>query len=102
MSEEGKDLVAWQSGPEWSPVVPDSLSKCVSCDEVAVVETIETETFPYGVGEEQVMLSALVPVFSCRACGEQWTDYRGEELRDQTVRRHQADVGSEIVKGSKA
>lgn len=83
------ELIESQSGPEWKPHVPDKFELCDCCGEVAVVETIEDESFVYGDGEERAMLTAVVPVLSCQACGMQWTDHRGEALRDAAVQEHQ-------------
>ena len=82
------ELTESQSGPEWEPHIPEKFELCDCCGEVAVVETIEDESFTYGDGEERAMLKAVVPVLSCRACGMQWTDHRGEKLRDAEVKRH--------------
>lgn len=53
---------------------------------------IETEnkehTFPYGVGEAQEELSAIVPVRVCKSCGFQFLDYLAEEACHDAVCRH--------------
>ncbi|NTF17966.1 hypothetical protein G6L37_06085 [Agrobacterium rubi] len=94
------ELIATQSGPEWEPHVPDSIQHCDCCEEIAVVETTELERFQYGDGDGAVLLEADVPVMSCRACGIQWTDHRGEELRDAAVKTHLATVANMEAEGS--
>lgn len=66
---------------------------CDQCGkEHAVTETMQWERFPHGAGGtdiiDHVVLKAYVPVISCEACGEAWTDYRGEELRDAVSQRY--------------
>ncbi len=61
---------------------------CPSCDGSDVVESIIEDQFEYGSGSEKVLLSAMVPVISCSECGEEFTDYRAEELRHEAVCTH--------------
>lgn len=60
--------------------------------EHSVVETMQWERFPHGAGGtdivDHVILKAFVPVISCEACGEAWTDFRGEEERDAVGARY--------------
>ncbi len=58
---------------------------CDECGANAVTEQLIEETFPYGSGDEQVMLSALVPVFQCSKCGDAYTGEAGEIARHAAV-----------------
>ncbi len=61
---------------------------CPVCGNEAAQLSYEIESFPYGVGEDQVMLSARVPVIRCDACDTQVTDEAGEELRHAAICRY--------------
>ncbi len=64
-----------------------------------VVETMHWERFPHGAGGtdiiDHVVLKAHVPVISCESCGQAWTDYRGEELRDAVSRKYLETLDAE-------
>jgi putative zinc finger/helix-turn-helix YgiT family protein len=62
--------------------------KCPDCGEHAVSETQVEQPFPYGDGDNQVLLRAVVPVLTCNSCGEQFADARAEILRHEAVCRH--------------
>lgn len=67
---------------------PAGTRVCPVCgDEVARVH-YETESVPYGVGEDQVVLTARVPVIHCASCGVDVTDETAEELRHDAICRH--------------
>ncbi len=58
---------------------------CHGCErDDCIDEVTMTERFAYGMAGSQVVLSAEVVVLSCE-CGEQWTDYRGEQARTKAV-----------------
>lgn len=62
----------------------DYAGECPSCGHRQVsVQEVEEE-FEYGLGSEQISVSALVPVMTCCHCGFSFTDETGE------VRRHDA------------
>lgn len=62
---------------------------CADCGSTSIRETMEHEYFPYGAGKDEVLLDAgMVPVFTCDACGFQYTDWRAEEARERAVQRH--------------
>lgn len=60
-------------------------SVCECCGEAAVTEVVEEMKFGYGVGDQLVTLTVNVPVFSCKACGMEYTDSRAENLRHDAV-----------------
>ncbi len=62
---------------------------CPQCDSIEVWVRQETEEFKYGDARKpltQVTLSVAIPVWTCRTCGFEWTDYVAEELIDKKVR----------------
>lgn len=60
---------------------------CFGCEGTDVTEQEETETFPYGV-PESVEIQVTQIVIRCKACGEAWTDWRGEEAREAAVEKY--------------
>ena len=58
---------------------------CPACGLAKCTERLEHEEFKYGVGDKAVTLSAKVPVITCEACRESWTDHRGEDARSEAV-----------------
>ena len=59
---------------------------CPNCQSSAVTEAIVTSTFDYGCKPHPVIkVSVTEPVMACGDCGEEWTDYRGEEARSEAV-----------------
>jgi putative zinc finger/helix-turn-helix YgiT family protein len=71
-------------------VNPDDMSftGCPDCGCNDLSETLRNEEFQYGLGGDVVTLSAVVPIICCRECGFEFTDYRAEEVRHETVCRH--------------
>jgi putative zinc finger/helix-turn-helix YgiT family protein len=72
--------------------------RCAVCGDEHARVTYETESFPYGVGESQVTLSARVPVITCAACGSQLTDGSAEEIRHAEVCRHLGRLAPDSVR----
>lgn len=60
---------------------------CIHCGAAARPST-RHETFPYGAGEDYALLHADVTVWSCEACGEQWTLGDAEIAREAAIRKH--------------
>jgi putative zinc finger/helix-turn-helix YgiT family protein len=59
---------------------------CDCCGAHAVWMSYATEHFNYKTEQDKVVeLSVQVPVWTCRACGERYTDHRGEEIRHARV-----------------
>ncbi|TLX15765.1 YgiT-type zinc finger protein [Rhizobium sp. MHM7A] len=72
-------------------------SKCVVvdcgiCGSPGAMESIETDNFTYGSGDDSVVLSVLVPVVSCSVCEEAYTGEAAEIIRDAAVRQHLASL----------
>ena len=61
---------------------------CCACGNEHAQLIYETESFPYGIGENQVILTARVPVVACEECGSRLTDGSAEEIRHTSVCRH--------------
>nr|WP_250807130.1 hypothetical protein [Neorhizobium tomejilense] len=62
--------------------------ECILCGKHIATESIREETFPYGSGDDHVMLSVLVPVSECIECNEAWTGEQAELIRGEAVRNH--------------
>jgi len=61
---------------------------CPSCGKTATV-SMQHEEFGYRVGpgdDDVVLLEVEVPVISCKGCGDEFTDWRAEEIRASAVR----------------
>ena len=72
--------------------------QCFGCDCTDFVETVEHQQFPWLNKGQIVILTADVPVMTCKRCGAQFTDYRGEEARDLAVLKARNDAIEMFVK----
>ena len=61
---------------------------CPDCGSSLISEVSRAEEFHYGLGDESVTLSAVVPIIHCDSCGFEFTDHRAEEARHESVCRH--------------
>src|ERR1035438_8868457 len=61
---------------------------CVECGGANLIERIKDQTFAYGLANDQVVLTASMPVFTCEDCGYEFFDERGEAARHAAVCRH--------------
>jgi putative zinc finger/helix-turn-helix YgiT family protein len=69
--------------------LPNSESRiCDSCGAEASRMNFENQHFKFGEGEHSVDLQARVPVWTCDACGDQYTDEAAEEIRHAVVCEH--------------
>jgi putative zinc finger/helix-turn-helix YgiT family protein len=71
---------------------------CAQCGEQSARLGYEDEKFPYGVGENQVILTARVPVIRCDACDTQYTDSAAEGIRHAEVCRHLGRLAPDAVR----
>lgn len=67
---------------------PKINDRCPNCDLADIEERQEEQEFAYGVGSEQVLLKATVPVFVCPSCEFAYSDERGEISRHAAVCSH--------------
>jgi len=62
---------------------------CPWCDIGIAEDSLRDEPLDLriGLGENDLvhLTAHNVPVWSCLHCGMEWTDYRGEEIREQTI-----------------
>jgi hypothetical protein len=58
----------------------ESEQRCVHCESPDIYEHEEAEAFQSGTAP--VTVRVRVPVISCRACGQSWTDWRAAAIRD--------------------
>lgn len=56
--------------------------QCPNCESYAVTESEGLDEFNVG----RRLISVTVPYMHCSACGQRWTDYRAEDIRDAAVR----------------
>jgi putative zinc finger/helix-turn-helix YgiT family protein len=61
---------------------------CPECGSAELSEAVKKQEFAYGLGESQRLISALMPVISCAACGYEFTDERAEAARHDAICRH--------------
>ena len=61
---------------------------CPSCGSSSLSSSQEVEEFQYGDIAEEVMLSALITVYSCGECGLSFTAEDASEARHNAVCRH--------------
>lgn len=64
-------------------------------------ESIQVHTFQYGDGTifPITFLKCDVPVIHCPKCGQMWTDYRCEEIVEETVKKHKFGVLQHMLRG---
>lgn len=67
-------------------VVAEPTAICPSCESHNLQEEILVDNFQYGLDEDKIELSASIPVIGCKDCGEKFTDYRAEEIKDLMIR----------------
>lgn len=66
----------------------DSREQCPNCDGHSLIEQVKEQSFAYGSPGDQANLTASMPVFTCKDCGYEFFDERGEAARHAAVCRH--------------
>lgn len=61
---------------------------CEACGSDSVTTSQVDQVFTYGAGDNAVELTAAVPVYTCAACGLEYTDGAAEDLRHSAVCGH--------------
>jgi len=61
---------------------------CIECGGSRVAERTKEQSFSYGPLDNQVVLTASMPVLECEDCGFEYFDERGEDARQAAVCRH--------------
>lgn len=61
---------------------------CEFCEIGNVTASMKQQEFQYGEGDKAVQLAAYVPVWTCDACGEAFTDGEAERIRHDVVCEH--------------
>jgi len=64
---------------------------CPVCESNNTIEEITIDNIPYGIGDEQKIIPAQVPMFTCSDCGFVWTDFRAEKLRKDAIDKYLAE-----------
>jgi len=66
---------------------PDDIKyQCPRCESVNLKEEIVVDNFEYGAGEDELKLSASIPVVTCNDCGEAFTDFRAAEIKELMIK----------------
>lgn len=71
---------------------------CANCGNTHVQSCQKHYCFPYGVGDDQVELSAEVPVRVCPSCGFEFLDYVGQRVCHEAVCRYLGVMTPEQIK----
>lgn len=58
---------------------------CGRCESKEIETTFEDYAFEYGAGENQIELTASVPVRKCQACGYQFLDEEADDIQHDAV-----------------
>lgn len=61
---------------------------CPMCGHEDVRTTTIEDTFTYGVGDDAVQITAVIPLRTCVKCGYQYTDGEAEDARQEAVCHH--------------
>ena len=61
---------------------------CADCGSKNTKRTIESYTYPYGIEEEKVELTSIIPVHICNNCNFSWFDYEAEDIIDKDIKKH--------------
>ena len=68
-----------------APPSEAQVERCLSCEEAPATLSYETQSFNYGPVSDGVVLSAVVPVWSCEGCGEQYLGPEAEDIKHDAV-----------------
>ncbi|MHC4463793.1 MAG: helix-turn-helix domain-containing protein [Planctomycetota bacterium] len=61
---------------------------CPECGSVCIETSEEEHSFPYGIGEDAVNLTPIVPIRKCADCGFCFLDRIGEVICHEAVCKH--------------
>jgi len=87
------------STTEPSGVSPEALLTCPECGSCSVETSNEQYSFPYGVGDQAVELTARVPVRKCADCGFRYMDRSAERICHDVICDHLRVMKPSQVKG---
>ena len=68
--------------------IPEEIHMCPECGSENVKIEIIKHHFYYGKGDDQVELSANIPLSSCEDCGFSFTDEKADELCHEAICKH--------------
>ena len=72
--------------------MPSDIACPYGCD-CAVAIRLEDDTITYATGNsEPLEVAVRVPVYHCERCGEGWTDWRAEDIRQDAWAKVQAET----------
>ena len=61
---------------------------CGECGSKNSEKTMRNYTFSYGIKDDQVEITSVIPVHTCNDCGFAWYDYEAEEIMDTDVEKY--------------
>jgi hypothetical protein len=67
---------------------------CVNCGSDRVTETVQTYPVEHRYRGVPGTYSVTAPVMKCGACGDQWTDWRAEELSEAAFKAAMVEIDS--------
>ena len=70
------------------PLPTAETQPCALCGEHAAQLSFQDEHFLYGSGQDEVTLTAHVPVWTCYACKGQYTGSEAEDIRHAAICSH--------------
>lgn len=68
-----------------APRTEPQAERCLLCEEGMATLSHETQSFNYGPISDGVLLSAVVPVWTCEDCGEQYLGPEAEDIKHDAV-----------------
>lgn len=63
---------------------------CALCGAGPVWTVWKDDPFQYGPGPDAPVIEVRVPVRHCQSCGEEWTDWEAEQIRDTAIALYKA------------
>jgi putative zinc finger/helix-turn-helix YgiT family protein len=75
---------------------------CGECGSNNIETTNEKYSFPYGIGDEAVELSCVVPVRNCNNCGAKFLDDVAEDLCHEEICRYKGVMTPSEIKHIRA
>ena len=68
-----------------APGTEPQVERCLLCEDAMATLSHETQTFNYGPVSDGVLLTAVVPVWTCESCGEQYLGSEAEDIKHDAV-----------------
>lgn len=76
----------------------ERIQQCALCEDAVATLGYETQHFNYGPGADGIVVEAIVPVWTCAGCGEQYLDDEAEDIKHDAVCAHLGRLAPREVK----